>query len=87
MSIQEFSAWLRAAHHQVLAFGAAKLGHACLYGLPEAEREEAKQALTLLAGHASPPVRLALSIPPLRNCASWIWKLPGTRRAIFAREH
>lgn len=62
MSIQEFSAWLPAAPRQIQALAAAKLGYAYLYGgLPEAERDEARRALTLLACHDSPLVRLALA--------------------------
>jgi uncharacterized protein (DUF2336 family) len=62
MAIQELLALSPAAPHKVLARGAAKLGHAYLYGaLTEPEREHARHALTLLAGHASPLVRRALA--------------------------
>src|SRR6516164_7850090 len=62
MAIQEFLAWLPGAPHSVLARGAAKLGHAYLYGaLTEPELEHARHALALLAGHTSPLVRRALA--------------------------
>jgi uncharacterized protein (DUF2336 family) len=62
MAIQEFLAWLPAAPHSILARGAAKLGHAYLYGaLTEPELDHARHALTLLAGHPSPLVRRALA--------------------------
>ncbi|HMF05475.1 MAG TPA: hypothetical protein VKE72_00450 [Methylocella sp.] len=45
-----------------LAEGAGRLVHTYLYGdLSEPEREDARQALTLLVDHASPDVRRALA--------------------------
>ncbi|MCI0599009.1 MAG: DUF2336 domain-containing protein [Beijerinckiaceae bacterium] len=62
MAIQEFLQWVPSASPVALAEGADKLAHAFVYGgLQEPEREDARQALTLLLDHASPLIRRALA--------------------------